>query len=255
MQGTVPPKEGAILRNSRQFWLATLLAWENHTSMWLDRTVHRGASTRLLLSTPPLASHTQYWTDDLAKTIMVLLSAGHRDWFKDRQRRVNLSPTRRFLEMGPGRDKTSISYGSKGQRCRLGAMKNLPQHMEKDLRMKLTQREGELISRERKNHVLCVSGIQLGLKQSLPLELPVTWAKKSSSLINLVKYRFFACISRWIPTNSLPQEHRVEWWERGLVPVGTLNPWTDDKDTTGKNAELQIFSPCSHFCVIPMTSV
>lgn len=54
--------------------------------------------------------------------------------------------------MGPGRDKTSHSYGSKAQKCRLGTTDSpLPQHLERGLRKKLTQRGEEKTEKDRKN--------------------------------------------------------------------------------------------------------
>lgn len=102
-----------------------------------------------------------------------------RDWFNNHCSRTNHSPFRRFLQMGPGRDKTSHSYGSKAQKCRLGTTDSpLPQHLERGLRKKLTQRGEEKTEKDRKNTniVVWVSGFQLWLKQGPPLDCPATWA-------------------------------------------------------------------------------
>lgn len=56
------------------------------------------------------------------------------------------------------------------------------------------------------------------LQSHEPINLPF--------LLNLVKCRFLRCITRWIRTNSLPQEHRVWGWGTGVVPLGTCNAWS-----------------------------
>lgn len=93
--------------------------------------------------------------------------------------------------------------------------------------MKLTQRE-ELrsgVETERNLTKSCVSEIQLWLKQSLPLDLQSHEPINLPFLLNPVECRFLTCtcITRWIPANCLPQEHRVGQWGAVLVPVGTLN--------------------------------
>lgn len=116
----------------------------------------------------------------------------------------------------------------------------------------------ELRSRGRKKEAwqrCSVSGIQLWLKRGPPLDFPVTWANTSSSLLNLGKCRFLSWITRWILTNSLTQEHGGKKGVRDLSPLVHLMLWADDKDTPRRNAEIHIFSPCSHSCVIPVISV
>lgn len=82
-----------------------------------------------------------------------------------------------------------------------------------------------------------------------PINLPLylTWLKVSSSHIY-----------NQMNSDQLPSTGTwgVRWGVgRDLSLLVHIMLWADDKDTTRRNAENHIFSPCSLSCVIPVISV